>query len=144
MDSDPASRFSVIGWILWKYPSYKSSLGRVPGCHLPWLSAPLVVKAAACPGCASHTVHKIKALLPWAPHPQSPQEQPSPASSAPGECPAGDGTQLGMLERKTKIIAEEREIERSETKAQREDGREGTNAGSGARREPLQELTTIP
>lgn len=49
-----------------------------------------------------------------------------------------------MLERKTKIIAEEREMERFETKAQRGDGREGTNARSGARREPLQELTAIP
>ena len=46
------------------------------------VTLPLVVKAAGCSGRASHTQNRIKGLLSWAPHPQLPQEHPSPASTA--------------------------------------------------------------
>ena len=46
------------------------------------VTLPLVVKAAGCSGGASHTQHRIKGPLPWAPHPQLPQEHPSASTAA--------------------------------------------------------------
>ena len=46
------------------------------------VTLPLVVKAAGCSGGASHTQHRIKGPLPWAPHPQLPQEHPSTSTAA--------------------------------------------------------------
>ena len=51
------------------------------------LSPPLVVKAAEGSSLHDKPSHRIKVLLPWAPHLQHPQEQLHPASSVSGECP---------------------------------------------------------
>nr|XP_012623106.1 bromodomain-containing protein 4-like [Microcebus murinus]XP_012623107.1 bromodomain-containing protein 4-like [Microcebus murinus] len=49
-----------------------------PGMGVSGAVPSQVGKAAACLGCASQTLPRIKGLLPWAPHPQPPQEQPPP------------------------------------------------------------------